>query len=215
MRCAYCHNPDTWQTGIGTVSAKEVYDKAIRYKSYWKNGGGITVSGGEPLLQIDFLIDLFTLAKNDGVSTCIDTAGQPFDKNDSSFMEKFDKLMSLTDLLLVDIKHIDNDQHIKLTGKPNTNIIEMLRYLDSINKPIWIRHVLVPGVNDDEKYLYATKELIDSLGNVERVEVLPYHTLGIHKWEALGIKYRLDGINPPSKDLVLKANTILETSKYL
>lgn len=215
MRCAYCHNPDTWQTGIGTVSAKEIYDKAIRYKSYWKNGGGITVSGGEPLLQIDFLIDLFTLAKNDGVSTCIDTAGQPFDKNDSSFMEKFDKLMSLTDLLLVDIKHIDNDQHIKLTGKPNTNIIEMLRYLDSINKPIWIRHVLVPGVNDDEKYLYATKELIDSLGNVERVEVLPYHTLGIHKWEALGIKYRLDGINPPSKDLVLKANTILETSKYL
>lgn len=215
MRCAYCHNPDTWKTGAGNVSAKEVYDKAIRYRSYWKNGGGITVSGGEPLLQMDFLIDLFTLAKNDNVNTCIDTAGQPFDLNDQAFKEKFDKLMSLTDLLLVDIKHIDNEKHIELTGKPNTNILEMIKYLDSINKPIWIRHVLVPGINDDDKYLYATKEFIDTLHNVKKVEVLPYHTLGVHKWEMLNIKYRLDGVDAPSKDLVLKANTILETSKYL
>lgn len=214
MRCAYCHNPDTWKTGEGNTSAKEVFDKAIRCKSYWRNGGGITVSGGEPLLQLDFMIDLFTLCKQEDVNTCIDTCGQPFDLNNREFMEKFDKLLELTDLLLVDIKHIDNDKHIELTGKPNTNILEMFRYLDKKNKPIWIRHVLVPGINDDEDSLNRTKEFIDSLSNVKRVEVLPYHTLGIHKWEMLGIKYRLDGVLPPNKKQISRANTILDTQKY-
>ncbi len=215
MRCAYCHNPDTWRTGVGDTKAVDIYTKAIRCKSYWKNGGGITVSGGEPLLQMDFLIDLFTLAKKDDVNTCIDTCGQPFDSSNVEFMSKFNELMGLTDLLLVDIKHINNEKHISLTGKPNTNILEMIKYLDSIDKPIWIRHVLVPTIDDDEESLYELKHFIDSLHNVKRVEVLPYHTLGVHKYEALGIKYRLEGIEPPDKDTIKKANDILETSKYL
>ncbi len=209
MRCAYCHNPDTWSVGVGNTSAKEVFDKAIKYKSYWKNGGGITVSGGEPLLQIDFLIDLFTLAKENTVSTCIDTAGQPFDELDKEFMAKFNKLMELTDLLLVDIKHINNEKHIWLTGKPNTNILKMLEYLNKIKKPVWIRHVLVPGINDDDKSLNDLRKFIDTLNNVEKVEILPYHTLGVHKYEKLGIKYRLDGVNPPDKETIKKAEKIL------
>lgn len=215
LRCAFCHNPDTWTKGVGTTSADEVFAKAIRYKNYWKNGGGITVSGGEPLLQIDFLIDLFKLAKENNVSTCIDTAGEPFNFSNEEFMDKFNKLMKLTDLLLVDIKHIDNESHIKLTGKPNTNILEMITYLNKIQKPIWVRHVLVPTINDDKESLNKLKAFVDTLSNVERVEVLPYHTLGIHKWESLKIPYRLEGINPPSKESIELANTILETAKYL
>ncbi len=214
MRCAYCHNPDTWNQGENKVKAEEILTKAKRYKNYWKNGGGITVSGGEPLLQIDFLIDLFTLAKKDNISTCIDTAGQPFDLQNEEFMHKFNELMQVTDLLLVDIKHINNDAHIKLTGQPNTNILSMLQYLSDINKPVWIRHVLVPTINDDEKSLTELRSFIDTLKNVERVEVLPYHTLGIHKWESLQIPYRLKDINPPSKECIAKANQILKTKQY-
>ncbi len=214
MRCAYCHNPDTWTKGENTVQAEEIFNKAKRYKNYWKNGGGITVSGGEPLLQLDFLIDLFTLAKKENISTCIDTAGQPFDSENEEFMHKFNKLMDVTDLLLVDIKHIDNASHVKLTGQENTNILEMLRYLSDIHKPVWIRHVLVPTINDDEKSLMELRSFIDTLTNVERVEVLPYHTLGIHKWESLQIPYRLKDINPPSKECITKANRILKTEQY-
>lgn len=214
MRCAYCHNPDTWNIGNSSTSATELLTKAKRYKGYWKNGGGITVSGGEPLLQLDFLLDLFQKAKAENISTCIDTAGQPFDLNDPNFMDKFNQLMEVTDLLLVDIKHIDNESHIALTGCPNTNILEMLQYLNKIKKPVWIRHVLVPTINDDVASLQKLKAFIDTLDNVEKVEVLPYHTLGIHKWESLKIPYRLEGINPPSKDSIEQANTILDTSKY-
>lgn len=216
MRCAYCHNPDTW-TNEGAIKedTKTVLDKALRYKAYWKNGGGITVSGGEPLLQLDFLIELFTLCKENDVNTCIDTSGELFDLSNQEWMNKFNKLMKLTDLLLVDIKHINNEAHLNLTGKPNTNILEMIKYLDSINKPIWIRHVLVPTINDDDKSLNELKKFIDTLHNVQRVEVLPYHTLGVHKYEKLGYKYRLEGIDPPSKESIKKANDILETSKYI
>lgn len=214
MRCAYCHNPDTWNIGEASSHASDILTKAKRYKNYWKNGGGITVSGGEPLLQIDFLIDLFTLAKKDNISTCIDTAGQPFDLQNEEFMYKFNELMKVTDLLLVDIKHINNDAHIQLTGHPNTNILSMLQYLSDISKPVWIRHVLVPTINDDEKSLTELRCFIDTLKNVERVEVLPYHTLGIHKWESLQIPYRLNGINPPSKECITKANQILKTEQY-
>ena len=122
--------------------------------------------------------------------------------------------MQVTDLLLVDIKHINNDAHIQLTGQPNTNILSMLQYLSDISKPVWIRHVLVPTINDDEKSLTELRSFIDTLKNVERVEVLPYHTLGIHKWESLKIPYRLNGINPPSKECIAKANLILKTEQY-
>lgn len=215
MRCAYCHNPDTWQIKESTETPEQVFAKAIRYKNYWKNGGGITVSGGEPLLQLDFLIELFTLAKAQGIHTCIDTAGQPFDLNNKEFMDKFNSLMNLTDLLLVDIKHIDEEKHKFLTGHTNKNILEFCKYLNSIHKPIWIRHVLVPTINDSDEYLNRLKAFIDTLDNVERVEVLPYHTFGVFKWQSLGIPYRLEGIDPPSKESVTKANEILGTAKYL
>lgn len=212
LRCKFCHNPDTWnlndEKNSEEISVEELFKKAYRCKPYWKKGGGITVSGGEPLLQIDELIALFKLAKEKNVHTCIDTAGEPFSK-EGPFFSKFKELMEYTDLLLVDIKDIDEEAHKALTGKSNSNIIEMFRYLDEIKKPIWIRHVLVPGGTDDDEKLKKTREFIDSLSNVERIDVLPYHTLGTFKWQEMGLKYPLEGIEPPTQERVANAKKIL------
>ena len=147
MRCQFCHNADTWQIREGDTSAAEVLNKALRYRSYWRGGGGITVSGGEPLLQIDFLIELFELAKKKGVHTAIDTCGQPFTREEP-FFSKLQRLMDSTDLVLLDLKHIDSVQHRALTGWGNEQILDFARYLSDIGKPVWIRHVLVPSRND-------------------------------------------------------------------
>ena len=214
LRCKFCHNPDTWNMTAGqTYSASEVLEKALRCKSYWDKDGGITVSGGEPLLQMDFVTELFTLAKAKGVNTCIDTSGATFSSEGEAF-EKFRKLMEVTDLLLVDIKHIDEEEHVKLTGRTGKNIREMFAYLDSINKPIWIRHVLVPGITDNDKYLEQTRDFIRTLHNVYRVEILPYHSLGKMKYDQLGIDYVLKDTESPTKERVENARTILECSKY-
>lgn len=213
LRCQFCHNPDTWQITGKKQSALEVFNQAYRYKPYWKNEGGITVSGGEPLCQIDFLIELFTLAKSKGVHTVIDTAGSPFTRNEP-FFSKFNKLLELTDLFLLDIKHADELEHIKLTGKSGENIKDMARYLSQKNKSVWIRHVLVPGVTDNDTYLLQLRDFIRTLNNVERLEVLPYHTFGIYKWENLGIKYPLEGVSSPTDERVKNAQTILECDKY-
>ena len=209
MRCAYCHNPDTWvmEKGEKTDSA-ELVKKALRYKPYWSKGGGVTVSGGEPLMQIDFLLDLFKKLKAENINTCIDTSGAPFTREEP-FFSKFKELMEYTDLLLVDIKHIDLARHVVLTGHGNQNTLEMLKFLSEIKKPVWVRHVLVPKWTDDDKYLTGLRAFIDTLGNVKRVEVLPYHTLGAHKWKSLGIPYRLNGIDPPSNERVENAKKIL------
>ena len=209
MRCLFCHNVDTWQKETSDLrTAEELLDKAERYRSYWGKEGGITVSGGEPLLQIDFLLDLFTKAKARGIHTCIDTAMQPFTREEP-FFSKFKALMKVTDLLLVDIKHIDPEMHQKLTGVPNDNILDGFRYLSEIEKPIWVRHVLVPEWTDRDDYLRKTREFLDTLTNVKRVDVLPYHTLGVFKWKALGIPYRLEGIDPPSEERIENARKIL------
>lgn len=209
LRCKYCHNPDTWDTAGGELkSADELLDTAERYRSYWGSEGGITVSGGEPLLQIDFLLELFRKAKKRGIHTCIDTAGQPFTREEP-FFSKFKELCDYTDLFIVDIKHIDESAHIKLTGRRNNNILDMFRYLSEIDQPIWVRHVLVPTLTDDDEYLKRTGEFIDTLSNVKRVEVLPYHSFGVYKWEKLSIPYSLDGIEPPSKARVENAKNIL------
>lgn len=213
LRCKFCHNPDTWSTPGQRMSPESVMATALRYKPYWKNGGGITVSGGEPLGQIDFLIDLFTIAKQNGVSTVIDTAGGPFTREPVWF-EKFNTLMALTDLLLLDIKHIDEEEHLALTGHTGTNIIDMAQYLSEINKPVWIRHVLVPTITDNDNYLIRTRNFIRTLHNVERVEVLPYHTFGEYKWDALGLSYPLKGIEPPTIERVRNAETLLEVERY-
>jgi pyruvate formate lyase activating enzyme len=213
LRCAFCHNPDTWTHNGTRMSASEVMKTALRYKPYWKNGGGITVSGGEPLMQIDFLLSLFSLAKEHGVSTVIDTAGSAF-TYDEPWFTKFNNLMNLTDLILLDIKHINEEEHIRLTGKTGKNIKEMAQYLSETGKPVWIRHVLVPGITDRDDYLIQMRDFIRTLKNVERVEVLPYHTFGVYKWKELGIDYRLDGVEPPSAERVRNAENILETAKY-
>ena len=214
LRCKYCHNPDTWDITKGKeMEVDELLKEALTCKSYWGKKGGITVSGGEPLVQIDFLLDLFTKAKELGINTCIDTAGEPFTK-EGKWFETFEKLMAVTDTLLMDIKHIDEEEHKKLTGKSGKNIIEMFRYLDEIKKPIWIRHVLVPGITDNDEYLLRTRDFIRTLSNVKRVEILPYHGLGASKYKTLGIPYSLEKTESPSEERVLNARRILECDKY-
>ena len=189
-------------------TADELIEQALRYKTYWGKKGGITVSGGEPLVQIDFLIELCKKAKEKGIHVTIDTSGQLFTR-EGVFFEKFNELMKYVDLLLFDIKHIDSEKHKWLTGKPNESILDCARYLSEINKPVWIRHVLVPGVNDSDEYLISLRKFIDTLNNVEKVEVLPYHTLGLFKWEELGIEYGLKGVEPPTPESVAHAKEIL------
>lgn len=205
MRCQFCHNPDTWKMQSGTqYTADELLDKAMKYRAYWGSKGGITVSGGEPLLQIDFLIELFRKAKEAGIHTTLDTSGNPFTREEP-FFDKFKELMKYTDLILLDIKQIDDEQHKILTGHSNQNILDMAKYLSDIGKPVWIRHVLVPERSDKDEYLERLHDFISGLSNVEKVEVLPYHTLGTFKWKELGMEYPLEGINPPTTERVENA----------
>ena len=191
MRCKYCHNPDTWaKTECETKSAEEILQQALRYKRYWGKKGGITVSGGEALLQIDFLIELFTLAKEKGVNTCLDTSGNPFTREEP-FYSKFEKLMEVTDLFMLDIKEIDDEEHKKLTGQTNKNILDMATCLSDHGKHMWMR------------------AFIDTLKTVDRVEILPYHTLGVFKWKELGIPYALEDVESPTKEQVEHAKEII------
>ena len=186
MRCKFCHNADTWKVKEPDQSAEAVLKKA--------------------------LIELFTQAKKEGVHTTLDTCGQPF-TFEEPFFSKFKQLMKVTDLVLLDIKHIDEKAHKELTGHTNQNILEFAKYLSDIQKPVWIRHVLVPTINTDEVYLKRLHQFVAQLKNVERVEVLPYHTLGAYKWKELGLEYPLEGIPTPSDQQLQIANTILETGK--
>lgn len=214
MRCQFCHNPDTWEMSGGEIkTADELLSQALRYKTYWKKGGGITVSGGEPLLQIDFLIEFFKKAKAKGIHTTLDTSGGPFTRKEP-FFSKFNELMKVTDLVMLDIKQIDKEKHKILTGWTNSNILDMANYLSEINKPVWIRHVLVPGGSDNDELLMRLDEFIKTLKNVDRVEVLPYHSLGTFKWEKLNVEYPLKDIEPPTRERIENANNILHTSEY-
>ena len=214
MRCRYCHNPDTWKLGSDscdtTATVAELLDKAERYRSYWGPDGGITVSGGEALLQIDFLIDLFEEAHRRGINTCLDTAAQPFTRQEP-FFSKFQRLMQSTDLVLLDIKHIDSEKHRWLTGHSNENILDCARYLSDIQKPVWIRHVLVPGITTDEEQLTRLRQMLNTLHNIQKVEVLPYHTLGTFKWEQLDIPYSLKDVPTPTAEQIARAREILTT----
>ena len=208
LRCKYCHNPDTWSGEGELFTAEQLFERVKRYKPYWKNNGGITVSGGEPLLQADFVTELFTLAKRAKIHTALDTAGEPFSL-DKEYLEGFDRLMSVTDLVLLDLKLMDEKGHVELTGRGNRNILEMARYLSDKGKKMWIRHVLVPGVTDDEEELKEERRFIDTLKTVERVEVLPYHTLGLIKWKELGLEYPLEGVPVPTDEQVKRAEELL------
>lgn len=209
LRCRYCHNPDTWKRNCGTeYDVDAIVKKALRFKPYWSNGGGVTASGGEALLQIDFLTELFCALKKEGVHTCLDTSAGPY-RDTPKYKEKFDKLMQYTDLVMLDIKHIDSEKHKDLTGIPNDNILKCAKRLDELKVPVWIRHVLVPTVTDFDEDLKSLRAFIDTLSNVEKVEVLPYHSLGVHKWESLNIPYTLNDVKAPVQSRVDNARAIL------
>ena len=210
MRCKYCHNPDTWfGSACETKTAEELISKALKYKTYWKKEGGITVSGGDPLVQIDFLIELFTLAKKHGINTCIDTSGEPF-KEDSDYLGKTDKLLELTDLVILDLKEMNNQKHKWLTSRSNENILKFARYLSDKNKKMWIRHVLVPTITDDETDLVELENFVHTLNNVEKFEILPYHSFGTFKYKELNLPYQLLDIKEPTEEEIKRAKRILE-----
>ena len=210
LRCQYCHNPDTWEGSDGTeYSASEVAARVARYKNYYGDKGGVTVSGGEPLLQMDFVIELFRLCKAQGITTCADTTGITFNPNDPESVKKHERLLEVCDLFLLDIKHIDLDKHKMLTGLSNERPLAFAKFLSNHGKRVWIRHVLVPTLTDDDESLKKLRAFLDTLTSVEKVEVLPYHTMGEVKYEKLGIPYPLKGVQPPTKERVLNAKRIL------
>lgn len=209
MRCQYCHNPDSWKTRVGEqTTTDELLEKALRYRSYWGDKGGITVSGGEALMQMEFVTELFEKAHAMGINTCLDTSAQPFTRK-SPWFDNFQKLMAVTDTILLDIKHIDDEEHRKLTRFSNENILDCARYLSEIAKPVWIRHVLVPDITDVDAYLHRLHDFLSTLKNIERIDVLPYHTLGTFKYEKLGIEYPLADVPTPTKERVDNARKIL------
>ncbi|TLG73784.1 pyruvate formate-lyase-activating protein [Culicoidibacter larvae] len=210
LRCQYCHNPDTWKTGVGQKwTTDELLDEYEKYKVFLR-GGGITITGGEPLLQIDFVTELFKKARERGIHTCIDTSGVTFRIKSETGMEKFTELMQYTDLVLLDLKHIETTAHKELTGVPNEAILRFALWLDKIGKPVWIRHVVIPGVTLNDRSLYQLGLFIGRLNNVEALDVLPYHVMGLSKWNALGWEYPLEGVEPATKDEAERARKIIK-----
>jgi len=213
LRCQYCHNPDTWDAGGTEYSVDEIIDRVLKYKNYFGDQGGVTVTGGEPLVQIDFVTELFTKLKQKGIHTCVDTSGIMFNGASEASVQKHEKLLTVTDLFLLDIKHIDDEACQKLTGKSNKNTLDFARFLSDRDKKIWIRQVLVPGLTDSEESLLRTRAFIDSLQTVEKVEVLPYHTMGEVKYQKLGLAYPLKGVETPTKEQVANAKRILSEGR--
>ncbi len=214
MRCAYCHNPDTWEMNGGTMMEPAyIIEQYERNKSFY-NGGGLTVTGGEPLMQVDFLLELFTLAKEKNIHTCIDSSGIAYNPGNAAWMAKLDRLMTLTDLVMLDIKHIDAEKHKELTKQPNERILQFAAYLNEKQVPMWIRHVVVPGLTDDEKYLFDLGYFIGQFSNLKALDVLPYHTMGETKYEKLGIPYPLKGVPAMDKTALLdKKQAIIDGIK--
>lgn len=210
MRCAYCHNPDTWEMNGGTeMEPAYIIEQYERNISFYKDGG-ITVTGGEPLMQVDFLIDLFTLAKEKNIHTCIDSSGIAYKKTSTpKWLAKLDHLMTLTDLVMLDIKHIDPEKHKELTSQPNDGILAFLAYLDEKKVDVWLRHVVVPTITDDDKYLFELGYFIGQFSNIKALDVLPYHTMGLPKYEKLGIEYKLKGIPAMDKEKVVEKKQVI------
>ncbi|ADU29053.1 pyruvate formate-lyase-activating protein [Evansella cellulosilytica] len=210
LRCQYCHNPDTWDRNKGNeMTVAELIEDIKKYMPYMKfSKGGVTVSGGEPLLQMDFLIALFKECKKLGIHTTIDSSGGCY-SNNATFQEKLKELFKVTDLFLVDLKHIDDEKHRKLTGVSNKHILDFATQLSNENVPVWIRHVLVPGISDDVNDLKDLSSFIKTLSNVEKIEILPYHKMGVYKWKELDLAYPLEGVEPPSEEQVNNAKSLL------
>lgn len=207
FRCAYCHNPDTWNMSKGKeCSADELVEDILKYRRYIE---GVTVSGGEPLLQIEFITELFEKLKKENLTTCIDTNGGVYDSSNKELVDKLNNLMKVTDLVLLDIKHIDNKKHENLTGNSNKNVLEFADYLSKKNIDVWLRYVLVPTINNDKVSLFEWKKFSDTLKNVKKIEILPYHKMAIEKYKAMNIPYTIENINEPTKEDMELAYRIL------
>ena len=209
LRCIYCHNPDTWQVGSGTpITVDEVIEEFNKNKPFYKKGG-ITVTGGEPLLQIDFLTELFKRAKSESIHTCIDTSGIVYNPQNKDLTEKLDELLNYTDLVMLDIKHIDTKKHKDITGAGNENILEFAKHLEKANIPLWVRHIIIEGYTDKPEDLIALGEFIGKLKNLKALDVLPYHTMGVGKYKELGLAYPLEGME------ALPVSKAVESKKYI
>lgn len=209
MRCKYCHNPDTWEVGKGTKMSAEQIIAEYNKNSEFYSKGGLTVTGGEPLLQIDFMLDLFRLAKKNNIHTCIDTSGITYNPDNTEYIKKLDELMKYTDLIMLDIKHIDPEHHRELTKQDNKGILAFAKYISDKKIPLWIRHVVVPGITDDPKYLHELGLFLGTLTGIKALDVLPYHTMGVMKYKELGIPYTLEGVEALSKSDAAKAKDII------
>lgn len=206
LQCKYCHNRDTWEINGGEYkSLDEIFEKIKNYKNYIiPSGGGVTVTGGEPLIQVKFIIELFKKLKEEGINTCIDTSGM------FAISEDIKEVLKYTDLVLLDIKHIDDEKCKNLVGVSNKRELEFAKYLSENNKKMWIRQVLVPGYTDDEQDLIRLKEFLSTLKTVEKVQILPYHSMGKFKWEKIGLEYPLEGVRDANQEDVDRAKKILE-----
>lgn len=204
LRCAYCHNPDTWNMNGGEeISSEDLLKKVKRFKSYFKNsGGGVTVSGGDPLLQPEFLVEFFKMCREEGIHTTLDTSGYGFGE--------YDEILKYTDLVLLDIKHLEEEAHRSLTGQSRHGFLEFLEALKRNNTKLWIRHVVVPGLTDGEDHIRRLAEYINEIPNVEKVQLLPYHVHGVNKYETLNIKYRLEGVEPLERERLDYLNGIMD-----
>lgn len=209
MRCRFCHNPDTWDAAHAQLSltADEVLEKMTRNLPFYR-GGGITATGGEPMCQMDFLTELFEKAHSLGIHTALDTSGITFSEN-AEYLEKLDTLLALTDLVMLDIKHTCEEEHVALTGMSGKGAMAFARYLAARGIPLRIRHVLVPGLTDGEEHLRALGNLLRELGELEGFELLPYHHMGEGKYEKLGIPYTLQGVEPPTAEEITRAYEII------
>ena len=208
LRCQYCHNPDTWDLNGGKeMTAEEIVNKIKRFKPYFKDTGGVTFSGGEPLLQKEFLLEMLKACKAENIHTCIDTAGYA--------KGNFSDILNYTDLILFDIKHEDMDMYKKVTCRDQDVSLDFLSQAQEAGIPLWIRHVVVPGLTDDEEHIKKLGKFISTLKNVEKIELLPFHQLGANKYQGLGIKYPLEGVKPMDKELTKNLEKMLNVSENL
>lgn len=209
MRCLYCHNPDTWKPQVGEqMSVDEILRQFNKKKAFYKNGG-ITCTGGEPMMQMEFLTELFERCHEEGIHTCLDTSGIMFQENED-YLKKVDRLLKVTDLIMLDIKHINPKEHLKLTAQKNDRILKFAKYVDNKGVQLWIRHVVVPGITQNDEYLFQLGEFIGELKNVKALDVLPYHTMGISKYENLGMDYPLKGVRPLEKEEAIAAREMIK-----
>ncbi|WP_455544465.1 pyruvate formate-lyase-activating protein [Intestinibacter sp.] len=206
LRCKYCHNRDTWKANVGNeYTVDELIQDITKYQSYMQfSGGGVTASGGEATLQTEFVTELFKRCKELGIHTCLDTSG-------FINVNQIDELLDYTDLVLLDIKHIDNEKCKELTGVGNEKCLKLAKHLDERGIPVWIRQVLIPGITDDAEDLKKLGQFVSSLNNVDRFEFLPYHGMGIHKWESMGLEYELKDVKDPTEEEIRRANNIVQS----